>query len=184
MMAETMKSLSKLLLILTMVLIFTLACKKDNQNVHTIAYSASGDMWEVSLANNLTEKNGASFYHLTFIYKGAVNDLHEIAHITFAQGNALDTQVVNVFDISYKEKRIREGKYNEEEATRLGTLYLDLKKKNDKEFNIEYRASVVNNEEQNILKAIDTDRLFIIVQWKNPQGEHKEILTIIDRKKV
>ncbi|MBP1991553.1 hypothetical protein [Paenibacillus eucommiae] len=161
--------------IILFIALLTSACSKEDK--HQSNYEGRGESWDVSVENSIFEKNDGQYFNITYSYKGPNDELRKISHLTFAQGTLLNTQIVNVFDYSHKEKLIAEGKYQEEEVNRFGTIFADLKNKKENYFKIEYRFNVTDKD-SDFFKAIDSDRLNVQIEWENNHGKHHETIEI------
>ncbi|QGQ93802.1 hypothetical protein EHS13_02215 [Paenibacillus psychroresistens] len=152
------------------------ACSKEVRAPKD-SYEGHGSLWDVHVENSFVEKNGSRFFNIIYSYKGSNDELQEITHISFAQGTQLNSQIVNVFNNSHKDKLIAEGKYQEEEITRLGIIFDDLKHKNDKDFKIEFKSND-NDKDFDVFKVIESDRINLQIHWENNQEKHEESIEI------
>ncbi|WP_397348268.1 hypothetical protein, partial [Paenibacillus sp. 32O-W] len=116
---------------------FIISACSGEKEYKSIYYS--GENWNVHIDNRVLEDQGQKYFNIEYTFTGTIDVLQEIKHIAFAQGTSLDTQVVNLFDNTQKEKLIKEGSYSEEETKRLEIIYMDLQHKVDNSFIISYK---------------------------------------------
>jgi len=153
-----------------------LGCSSDQPNKQT-TLEASGDYWTAIVNDTVVEENGKSYFHIRFIYMGEKSDLKDIDRITFAQGTTLGTQLVNVYDPSYKEQLILNGDYEEANEERYGIKVENIKDRSSNEFTIEYYMLESDNG-STVFDAMEEDRMNIQIQWESSGNNYKEELNI------
>ncbi|SFT05999.1 hypothetical protein [Paenibacillus sp. BC26] len=164
--------MKKICLYVSMLFILS-ACSGGEQPIEDrIIFQSEGEQWKAIIQNNVIEHDGKHYFNIIYQYKGNLEDLHEVERISFAQGTALGTQIINIYDPSYKAKLINNGGYQEEYEERYGIIIDEIKKRNTNEFTVEY-AMVEADNDYTTLDAIEKDRILIIINWET-QGKKYE----------
>ncbi|MFD0961554.1 hypothetical protein [Paenibacillus chungangensis] len=127
--------------------------------------------------DTIIEHNGINYFQINFIYTESLNDLQDIERITFAQGTKLGTQLVNLYDPSYKEKLILKGNYEEEYEEKYGIKIENIKDRKTKEFIIEYNLMQVDNG-YTTFDAINDESINIQISWESKDKKYNEVLNI------
>jgi hypothetical protein len=95
-----------------------------------------------------------------------------VKRITFAQGTELGTQVINVYDPSYKEKLMAVGNYQEEYEEQYGIIIDHIQNRETRDFIIEY-GLMEAEKGYTTLYSIKKNGILIIIKWET-QGEEYE----------
>jgi hypothetical protein len=145
----------------------------EKQIPEGMVFQGEGEKWEVSIPNEVILRNGRNYFPTIFRYKGDPEELQEVEHIAFALGTARNTQIINVFDPSYKAKRMKTGEYREEYEDRYGIIVDEIKNRKTNVFRLEY---VFEEEESgyDTLDSIKENGVMIIIQWKDRETEFKD----------
>ncbi|MFC4809716.1 hypothetical protein [Paenibacillus sp. GCM10023250] len=158
---------------LYVIFLFTLSgCSGGKPVEDNIIFQSEGQLWKATIQNKVIEHGGKHYFNIIYQYKGDLEDLHEVEKISFAQGTALGTQIVNIYDPSYKSELINNGGYQEEYEGKYGVIIDDIKKRNTNEFTIKY-AMIIDNA-YTTLDAIQKDRISIIINWETQEKKYED----------
>jgi len=160
--------------ILFISLIFLVACQMQPEEQR--AFESTGQYWKAQINPEVQMIRGKNQFSISFQYLGSLEDIHKTKKIMFAQGTLLDTQVVNVFDLTYKDELIKKNQYKDEDGAYNGIVVEDLKNKKSKEFDVKYMLS--ENNEMNTFEAINKDRMNIKIRWEIDGKEYNDEIDI------
>ena len=122
----------------------------------------------------MIERNGEKFFNIVYTYKGDLEDLQEVDRISFAHGTLLGSQVINLYDPSYKEKLINKGNFQEEYEEQYGIIVDEIKQRTTNEFVMEYALMESVNEDFTSLDAILKDGGQIIINWETSENKYED----------
>lgn len=171
-----MKCMRRFISILLLILSLTFASACSNGSDEASSFEGIGQHWKASIDSKLYEKNGKKKFVITYQYLGAIEDIHTLKRIVFAQGTILGTEVVNVYDPEYKEELLNKGQYQEENEETYGIVIEDLHQRKSTEFPIEY--FFLDDGETNIFEAIKLDRMNIQIIWETGGTVQKDKIEI------
>ncbi|MHA7966970.1 hypothetical protein ACX93W_22915 [Paenibacillus sp. CAU 1782] len=160
-------------LYLTIILFALLTACSNQAEVQTIIFEAEGERWGAEIENKIIQHNGKSFFPIRYQYKGDAEDLGEVERITFALGTALGTQVVNVYDPSYREKLINDGAYQEEDEEQFGIIIEDIQNNKNTMFEINYNLITVE-EDYTTIDAVQKEGVYILINWETENGKFED----------
>ncbi|SFS76520.1 hypothetical protein SAMN05428962_2724 [Paenibacillus sp. BC26] len=136
-------------------------------------FQSEGKQWKATIHNNVIEHDGKHYFNIIYQYKGDLEDLHEVERISFAHGTALGTQIINIYDPSYKAKLINNGEYQEEYEDQYGIIIDEIKMRKTNEFTVEYTMMEADND-YTTLDAIEKDRISIIINWETQDKKYED----------
>lgn len=168
--------LKKILFVCTIItFLILLACSKeeDNRNSGDIIFNSEGSQWKATIQNDEIKRTGKKYFRIIYQYKGDLKDLDEVERITFAQGTEMGTQVISVYDPSYKEKLMTAGSYQEEFEEQYGIIIDHIQKRETKDFIIEY-GLMEAEKGYTTLSSIKKNGILIIIKWETQGEEHED----------
>lgn len=159
------------------ILSFTILSACSNQDdthiTKDIIFQSEGKHWKATVQDTIVEFNGKSYFNINYYYKGNIEDLNKVNRISFAQGTELGTQIVNLYDPSYKEKLIAKDAYQEEYEEKYGIVIDKIQDRDKKEFIIKYILSK-ENDDYTILDVIKQNGINIIIKWETETSKYEE----------
>ncbi|MGO4106433.1 hypothetical protein [Paenibacillus sp. YAF4_2] len=166
--------MKKILFVYTIVtFLFLVACSQEEyNNSSSIIFNSESGQWKATIQNDEIMRDGKRYFNIIYQYKGDLKDLDEVQRITFAQGTEFGTQVINVYDPSYKEKLMAVGNYQEEYEDQYGIIIDHIQKRESKDFIIEY-GLMEAEKGYTTLSSIKKNGILIIIKWQT-QGEEYE----------
>ncbi|SFS73229.1 hypothetical protein [Paenibacillus sp. BC26] len=149
------------------------ACSGGEPIKDSIIFESEGEQWKATIQNNVIEHGGRHYFNIIYQYKGDLEDLRKVERISFAQGTALGTEIMNIYDPSYKAKLIKKGGYQEESEEQYGIIIDEIKKRNSNKFTIKYALMEAEND-YTTLDAIEKDRISIIINWETKEKKYDD----------
>lgn len=153
-----------------------IGCSQTSENKHSevMVFQGEGEKWEVSIPNEVILKNGQKYFPSLFRFKGDLEELKKVETISFALGTEQATQIINVYDPSYKEKLMKTDGYQEEYEDQYGIIVDEIKNRKTDVFKLEY---VFFEEEESGFDTFDSIKengIMIIIQWEDGENKFKD----------
>ena len=163
-------------LLFVLLLVLLSACSIEGKiNDKKTIFKSEGEHWSISINNEVFERNGISYFTIKYVFKGDLEQLHQVENITFSQGTVLGTQLKNVYDTTYKERLVKEGHYEEEKTDQYGIIVDEIKNRNSKDFFIEYDL-IQEDQNYTTLDAIEKDKIMVMINWETKDNKYQEVL--------
>ncbi|MBD2846074.1 hypothetical protein IDH44_12790 [Paenibacillus sp. IB182496] len=153
----------------SLMLVLVAGCAEETRT-DTI-FQAAGESWEATVYGAVVAEDKLDYFSIEYTYLGEPDDLERFDRIVFAQGTSLGTQVVNLYDPTYKKRRIEEGRYDVANEDENGILVEDIRNKELPTFVIDYRLQ--ESGEMNTLDYIEMGDVSLQLVWE-AEGERYE----------
>ncbi|MGG4036525.1 hypothetical protein ABEV74_22960 [Paenibacillus cisolokensis] len=151
-----------------------IGCSQTSENKHAEAmvFQGEGKKWEVSIPNEVIIKNGQKYFPSIFRFKGDLEELNEVEYISFALGTDQSTQIINVYDPTYKEKLMKTDGYHEEYEDQYGIIIDVIKNRKTNVFEFEYVLEEASG--FTTLDSIKENGVLIMIQWEDQENQFKD----------